>query len=43
LCGGFTQQEVSEVRHQLPQSVPVGAVAYTAEQEAQMARWFAKT
>jgi hypothetical protein len=41
LCGGFTQQEAMQVRHQLPASIPVGAVTYTAEQEAQMARLFA--
>jgi hypothetical protein len=41
LCGGFTQREATQVRHQLPASIPVGAVTYTAEQEAQMARLFA--
>ncbi len=41
LCGGFTQQEAAQVRHQLPESIPVGVVAYTPEQEAQMAHLFA--
>jgi hypothetical protein len=41
LCGGFTPAEADEVRLHLPAGVPVGAVAYTAEQEAEMARLFA--
>jgi hypothetical protein len=41
LCGGFTQVEAGQVRHELPVTVPVGAVAYTAEQDADMARLFA--
>jgi hypothetical protein len=40
LCGGFTQAEASQVRLQVPSTIPVGAVAYTAEQEAQMALLF---
>ncbi|MFY7916222.1 MAG: DUF6506 family protein [Rubrivivax sp.] len=40
LCGGFTQVEVGQLRAQLPVPVPVGVVAYTAEQEAEMARLF---
>lgn len=41
LCGGFTQEEASQMRLQLPAKLPVGVVAYTAEQEAEMARLFA--
>lgn len=41
LCGGFTQLEASQLREQLPVNIPVGAVTYTAEQEAQMALLFA--
>ncbi|ARV18624.1 hypothetical protein AEP_01680 [Curvibacter sp. AEP1-3] len=40
LCGGFTQVEAIQVRHQLSASVPVGVVAYTADQEAEMSRLF---
>jgi hypothetical protein len=40
LCGGFTQEEACQVRLQMPSNIPVGAVAYTAEQEAEMTRMF---
>ena len=40
LCGGFTPVEAGQVRHQLSVSVPVGVVAYTADQEAEMIRLF---
>ena len=41
LCGGFTQEEASRIRLQLPSTLPVGVVSYTAEQEAELARLFA--
>ena len=41
LCGGFTQEEVNQMRLQLPRTLPVGVVTYTAEQEAELARLFA--
>lgn len=40
LCGGFTPVEAGQVRRQLSVSVPVGVVAYTADQEAEMSRLF---
>ncbi len=40
LCGGFTQLEASQVRHQLPTTVPVGVVVYTTDQEAELSRMF---
>lgn len=43
LCGGFTQEEASQVRIQMPPSIPVGVVSYTSEQEAEMARLFASS
>ena len=41
LCGGFTQEEASQVRLQMPPTVPVGVVSYNADQEAELARLFA--
>jgi hypothetical protein len=41
LCGGFTQEEASEVRLHLPPTLPVGVVTYTAEQQVELARLFA--
>ena len=41
LCGGFTQEEASEVRLQMPPTLPVGVVSYTAEQQVELARLFA--
>ena len=41
LCGGFTQEEASQVRLQMPPTLPVGVVFYTAEQQAELARLFA--
>lgn len=41
LCGGFTQEEASQIRLQMPSTLPVGVVSYTAEQEAELARLFA--
>ena len=41
LCGGFTQAEADQVRRRVSPAIPVGSVAYTAEQEAELARLFA--
>jgi hypothetical protein len=41
LCGGFTPQEAAELRRHLPPTVPVGVVAYDAQQQAELERLFA--
>ena len=41
LCGGFTQEEAFQVRLEMPPTLPVGVVSYTAAQEATLARLFA--
>lgn len=41
LCGGFTQEEASQVRLQVPHTLPVGVVSYTVEQEAELTRLLA--
>ena len=41
LCGGFTPQEAAELRRHLPLTVPVGVVAYDAQQQAELERLFA--
>ena len=41
LCGGFTPQEAAELRRHLPPTVPVGVVAYDAQQQAGLERLFA--
>ena len=41
LSGGFTPQEAGELRRHLPPTVPVGVVAYDAQQQAELERLFA--
>jgi hypothetical protein len=40
LCGGFTPQEAAELRRHLPPTVPVGVVAYDAQQQSELERLF---